>query len=65
MTPAPLAGVAVVELGQNLAGPVAAQILAHLGADVIGLPLRLDGVRPDVRRAAPRVGAHNKEVLGE
>jgi crotonobetainyl-CoA:carnitine CoA-transferase CaiB-like acyl-CoA transferase len=36
MTPAPLAGITVV-----------------------------DGVRPDVRRPAPRVGEHNKEVLGE
>ncbi len=31
----PLAGVKVVELGQNLAGPLAAQILADLGADVV------------------------------
>src|SRR6266849_3946002 len=31
----PLAGVKVVEVGQNLAGPVASQIMADLGADVI------------------------------
>lgn len=31
----PLAGVKVVEVGQNLAGPVASQILADLGAQVI------------------------------
>ena len=31
----PLAGVKVVEVGQNLAGPVASQILADLGADVV------------------------------
>ena len=31
----PLSGVKVVEVGQNLAGPVASQILADLGADVI------------------------------
>jgi crotonobetainyl-CoA:carnitine CoA-transferase CaiB-like acyl-CoA transferase len=31
----PLAGIRVVEIGQNLAGPYAAEILARLGADVI------------------------------
>src|SRR5262245_53382269 len=31
----PLAGVKVVELGQNLAGPYGAEILATLGADVV------------------------------
>jgi crotonobetainyl-CoA:carnitine CoA-transferase CaiB-like acyl-CoA transferase len=31
----PLANVDVVEVGQNLAGPVASQILADLGAQVI------------------------------
>ncbi len=31
----PLAGVKVVELGQNLAGPFASEILATLGADVV------------------------------
>jgi crotonobetainyl-CoA:carnitine CoA-transferase CaiB-like acyl-CoA transferase len=31
----PLIGITVVELGQNLAGPYAAEVLAHLGADVV------------------------------
>jgi crotonobetainyl-CoA:carnitine CoA-transferase CaiB-like acyl-CoA transferase len=36
-TPAggPLAGIRVLELGANLAGPYAAEILSHLGADVV------------------------------
>lgn len=35
MSARPLAGIRVVELGQNLAGPVASQIFADLGAAVI------------------------------
>jgi len=31
----PLQGIKVVEIAQNLAGPMAAEILAHLGADVV------------------------------
>ena len=31
----PLEGVRVIEIAQNLAGPIAAEILAHMGADVI------------------------------
>jgi crotonobetainyl-CoA:carnitine CoA-transferase CaiB-like acyl-CoA transferase len=31
----PLAGITVVEIAQNLAGPFAAEILAHMGADVV------------------------------
>lgn len=33
--PLPLEGLTVVEIAQNLAGPFAAEILAHLGADVV------------------------------
>ena len=33
--PLPLEGLNVVEIAQNLAGPFAAEILAHLGADVV------------------------------
>src|SRR5438034_2551990 len=35
MTALPLAGVKVVEIAQNLAGPFAGEILARLGADVV------------------------------
>ncbi|HEX5531741.1 MAG TPA: CoA transferase [Methylomirabilota bacterium] len=31
----PLQGIRVVEIAQNLAGPMAAEILAHMGADVV------------------------------
>jgi crotonobetainyl-CoA:carnitine CoA-transferase CaiB-like acyl-CoA transferase len=31
----PLEGIRVVEVAQNLAGPMAAEILAHMGADVV------------------------------
>jgi crotonobetainyl-CoA:carnitine CoA-transferase CaiB-like acyl-CoA transferase len=31
----PLSGIMVVEIAQNLAGPMAGEILAHLGADVV------------------------------
>jgi crotonobetainyl-CoA:carnitine CoA-transferase CaiB-like acyl-CoA transferase len=31
----PLSGIKVVEIAQNLAGPFASEILAHLGADVV------------------------------
>jgi crotonobetainyl-CoA:carnitine CoA-transferase CaiB-like acyl-CoA transferase len=43
----PLRGVTVLDLGQYLAGPFGAMILADLGADVIKIePLRGDGMRP-------------------
>ena len=31
----PLENIRVVEIAQNLAGPMAAEILAHMGADVV------------------------------
>src|SRR5688572_26846389 len=46
----PLDGVRVLELGQNLAGPVAAEILAHMGADVVKVE-RPEG--DDARRWGP------------
>jgi crotonobetainyl-CoA:carnitine CoA-transferase CaiB-like acyl-CoA transferase len=46
----PLEGVTVVELGQNLAGPMAAEILAHMGADVVKVE-RPEG--DDARRWGP------------
>jgi len=65
----PLSGVTVIELGLNLAGPLATQILADLGADIVkverpmSLPLSIDGRRPEVRRRPPRLGEHNDEIL--
>lgn len=50
MTSGPLDGVRVLELGQNLAGPVAAEILAHMGADVVKVE-RPEG--DDARRWGP------------
>jgi crotonobetainyl-CoA:carnitine CoA-transferase CaiB-like acyl-CoA transferase len=46
----PLAGVRVVEIAQNLAGPMAAEILAHMGADVLKVE-RPEG--DDARRWGP------------
>ncbi len=46
----PLEGVRVVEVAQNLAGPMAAEILAHMGADVIKVE-RPEG--DDARRWGP------------
>jgi crotonobetainyl-CoA:carnitine CoA-transferase CaiB-like acyl-CoA transferase/SAM-dependent methyltransferase len=45
-----LSGIRVVEIGQNLAGPVAGEILAHLGADVVKVE-RPEG--DDARRWGP------------
>src|SRR3989442_1089273 len=45
-----LDGIRVVEIGQNLAGPVAGEILAHLGADVVKVE-RPEG--DDARRWGP------------
>ena len=45
-----LDGIRVVEIGQNLAGPVAGEILAHLGADVLKVE-RPEG--DDARRWGP------------
>jgi crotonobetainyl-CoA:carnitine CoA-transferase CaiB-like acyl-CoA transferase len=32
--------------------------------ELVGLPLSFDGMRPDIRRAPPRPGEHNAELLG-
>lgn len=42
------------------------QSVPNLASDVklIGLPIQLDGQRPKFRQRAPRLGEHNKEVLG-
>ena len=50
----PLAGIKVVEIAENLAGPYAGQILA-----LMGVPISFDGERPPVRHGAPGLGADN------
>ena len=37
------------------------------GADLslVGLPLSFDGARPPMRHRAPKLGEHNREILGE
>jgi crotonobetainyl-CoA:carnitine CoA-transferase CaiB-like acyl-CoA transferase len=35
------------------------------GLRLIGLPLSFDRIRPPMRRRAPRLGEHNREVLGD
>lgn len=54
MSAHPLAGVRVVELASNVAGPFAAVILADLGADVVKVEARSRG--DDARRMAPVLG---------
>jgi crotonobetainyl-CoA:carnitine CoA-transferase CaiB-like acyl-CoA transferase len=46
----PLSGIKVVEVASNLAGPIAAEILAHMGADVVKIE-RPEG--DDARRWGP------------
>ena len=46
----PLQGITVVEIAQNLAGPIAAEILASMGADVVKIE-RPEG--DDARRWGP------------
>ncbi|WP_280515870.1 CoA transferase [Neoaquamicrobium sediminum] len=55
MTASLLEGVKVVELGQNLAGPFAGEILADLGATVVKIE-KPDG-GDDARRWGPPVSA--------
>ena len=41
------------------------QPVPGLDLRLMGLPLMLDGARPPIRRRAPRLGEHTREVLGE
>ena len=50
----PLDGISVVEFGQNLAGPFCAEILAHMGADVV--KVERPGTGDDARGWGPPFG---------
>ncbi len=50
----PLDGISVIEFGQNLAGPFCAEILAHLGADVV--KVERPGAGDDARGWGPPFG---------
>ncbi len=39
------------------------QTAPELGKEFVGLPVKFDDVRPPIRRAAPRIGQHNEEIL--
>jgi crotonobetainyl-CoA:carnitine CoA-transferase CaiB-like acyl-CoA transferase len=41
------------------------QPVPGLDLRLMGLPLMLDGARPPIRRRAPRLGEHTREVLGD
>jgi crotonobetainyl-CoA:carnitine CoA-transferase CaiB-like acyl-CoA transferase len=62
----------VNSLGEALTDPqvVHNQLISTLpaGSDgpavpTVGLPMRFDGERPDVRRTAPALGQHTEEIL--
>jgi formyl-CoA transferase len=39
--------------------------LPSTGMRVVGLPINFDRQRPTPRRDSPKLGEHNKEILGE
>jgi crotonobetainyl-CoA:carnitine CoA-transferase CaiB-like acyl-CoA transferase len=41
------------------------QTAPDLGIELIGLPVSFDGVRAPIRRRAPRLGEHTREIAGE
>ena len=55
----PLAGITVVEIAANLAGPFAAEILGHMGADVVKMERPEGG--DDARGWGP---PFNDEIIG-
>jgi crotonobetainyl-CoA:carnitine CoA-transferase CaiB-like acyl-CoA transferase len=41
------------------------QEVPGIGTPCVGLPIKFDGVRPPIRRAAPRIGEDNEQILPE
>jgi len=41
------------------------QEVPGIGKPCVGLPIKFDGVRPPIRRPAPRIGEHNDEILAQ
>jgi crotonobetainyl-CoA:carnitine CoA-transferase CaiB-like acyl-CoA transferase len=61
---APVNDIGEVVASEQFAAIGILQELPDGGPRVVGLPIAFDGVRPLSRRAAPRLGEHNAEVLG-
>ncbi|HVY15209.1 MAG TPA: CoA transferase [Rhodopila sp.] len=61
---APVNDIAELSASEQLAAMGQLQTLPGSDLRVVGLPLNFDGVRPAPATGAPKLGAHNPEVLG-
>lgn len=60
---APLQTIAEVVRDAQTAALGILQPMPEAGVTTVGLPIRFDGVRPTLRRGAPRLGEHTSELL--